>query len=117
MDAQHIDDRRRDERFEKQTFARISAERPDSEDHALGIVSNVSVRGLGIRTPNRFFVGESVVLRVAAGNQLHNMRVEVRRAEPTDNGLWDVGVEFDPNTGPTQQFLEEFLPCTLLRSE
>jgi hypothetical protein len=111
------DERRRDERIHKVAYARVSAERADgTADHALGIVSNVSLHGLGVRTPGRFSIGEAVILRVAAHNRLHNLRAAVRHADATDYGLWDVGLEFDPSDDASRDFLEAFLPCILLRA-
>ena len=81
----------------------------------MGMVTNVSRAGLAVQTPEQFFSGEQVLVRVAAGDRLHDIAGCVRRCDQTDNGVWELGIEFDPHAAGGLEFLTEFLPCTLVR--
>ena len=110
-------DRRRDPRATAGTFAGVSTQRGDATDqHVIGHVANVSRRGLSVRAPKALVVDEPVAVRIAAGQTLHRLRARVRRVEATGNGLFEIGLELEPQEVELPAFIAAMVPCTLERA-
>ncbi|MEM7202536.1 MAG: PilZ domain-containing protein [Planctomycetota bacterium] len=107
--------RRRDDRYEHETYAGVSTHRAQDNEHTVATVMNVSRRGLCLRSNVALTVGELVSLRIAAGEQLHRLPAVVRRVNETEQGVFEVGLEFDPGLDTAPAFLEATMPVSIHR--
>jgi hypothetical protein len=81
----------------------------NANNQALGSVRNVSRTGIGIETGQPPLIGQAVALRMALGDDVHELRGRTTRVDRAAGGFWQVGLDWSGCSGADLAFLEEVL--------
>ncbi|MBL8754322.1 MAG: PilZ domain-containing protein [Planctomycetes bacterium] len=81
----------------------------NANNQALGSVRNVSRTGIGLETGQPPMVGQGVVLRIAYGDDLHELKTRTTRVVPGKGNFYEVGLDWTSCSGTELAFLDEVL--------
>ena len=109
---EHDDNRRRGSRVRVAAIAALVTEGAlNQNNQALCTVKNVSRTGIGLETGQPPLAGQSVIVRLALDDEMHEMRaraMRVRRRGTTN--FYDVGLDWSTSCSPAQfVFLDKIL--------
>ena len=88
-------DRRRSRRFQHTTLATLKpVEHPESGRSLQAGVLNVSLHGVGLRSPTPLPLGESFTIDLGNGKLKLHARIWVANCRPRTDGTYDIGAAF-----------------------
>jgi hypothetical protein len=103
-------DRRRSPRIAVAAFAALETrDLADATDQIFGAVADVSRTGIALHVGLEPRIGQRVRLRLAIGEQIHELDTVVTRIDRRDHCLYDVGLDWSACEPEQLEFLEEFL--------
>ena len=105
-------DRRRAPRQRLQAFAALETNDRHPNDQAFSAVTDVSRAGIGLKTGQPPFKGQRVILRLAIGDQIHEITATASRIQKRDGYTFNVGLDWSECSDQEIQFLDEYLAAT-----
>lgn len=107
----HDQDRRRSTRVRIAAVASLETiGTRSSNNQALSVVKNVSRTGIGLETGQPPTRGQSVILRLALGDETHELRTRTTRVQRRGtSNFYDVGLDWSSCTADQLAFLDEIL--------
>lgn len=88
-----------------ETLGRLNA-----NDQALATVRDVSRAGIGLRTGQPPMAGQAVILRLAIGDEIREIRTLATRVTRCgDSNFYDIGLDWSSCTQEELSFLDRFI--------
>lgn len=102
-------ERRRSERRRVAAFAALVAVGRHGSDQSFSAVVDISRNGICVRTGQPPLVGQTVLLRLAIGEDIHVLGTRVTRVRSRPGGVHEVGLDWTQCSAEDLQFLDEYL--------
>lgn len=99
-------ERRRSPRTVLAAFAALEAQGRHHNDQAFASVADVSRVGIAVHTGQPPIPGQQVVVRIALGEEIHEVTTTVTRVTRRSADLFDVGLDWSHCDPTTLEFLE-----------
>ncbi len=78
-------------------------------NQALGTVRNVSSTGIGLETGQPPLAGQTVILRIARGDDVHELKARATRVQRGKGNFFEVGLDWSGCSGADLAFLDDVL--------
>src|SRR5688572_7069954 len=105
-------DRRRSKRVLFKAVAAMVTGGRHMNDQAFCVCVNVSRHGIGLRTGQPPIVGQTVVLRLAIGDEIHSLLAITKQITRAGKDWYHVGLDWSSCSKPELQFLDRYIAGT-----